>query len=169
MSKGILAQWRRGIVTRGLTAAALLAVPVAVAATIGFGTSLSGLTDGLDALASGPDGTEAANAEAPEIDAAIPATGTATGGGEGAAQPAPVPGAPGGVGGEGGTPVEGTTPAPQGQAPATNTSPGGAGGGNSPAVNPPDVSVPSTGGGVGGAVDGLLDGVNNTANGLLGN
>jgi len=169
MRKGLLAQWRRGIVARGLAATALLAVPVAVAAMIGFGTSLSGLTDGLDALASGPGPSQAADAEAPEIDSAISAvaTTTATGGDE-AAAPAPAPPAPGGVR-EGAPPVEGTTPAPQGQGPATNTSPGGGGGGNDPAINPPDVGVPNTDGGLGGAVNGLLDGANNTVDGLLGN
>ena len=37
-----------------LQGAVLLAVPVAVAAAIGFGTSLSGVAGGLSAVASGP-------------------------------------------------------------------------------------------------------------------
>ena len=49
MSKGLLAEWRREVVGRGLTAAACcLAVPVAVAAAIGFEGSLAGLGEGLD-------------------------------------------------------------------------------------------------------------------------
>ena len=55
MGKGLLASWRRRIVARGMAGAALLAVPVAVAAAIGFGTSLSGVAGGLSAVASGPE------------------------------------------------------------------------------------------------------------------
>ena len=44
----------RGILARGLAGACLLAVPVAVAAAIGFGNSFSGITDGLSAIANGP-------------------------------------------------------------------------------------------------------------------
>src|SRR6266480_702928 len=55
MGKGLLAWWRRRIVARGLAGAALVAVPVVVAALIGFGTSLSGVAGGLSSVASGPD------------------------------------------------------------------------------------------------------------------
>jgi hypothetical protein len=49
MGRGLLAWWRRRIVARGLAGVALLSVPVAVAALIGFGTSLSGVAGGLSA------------------------------------------------------------------------------------------------------------------------
>ena len=55
MGKGLLAWWRRRIVARGLAGAVLFAVPVAVAALIGFGTSLSGVAGGLSAVTSGPE------------------------------------------------------------------------------------------------------------------
>jgi hypothetical protein len=57
MRKGILAQWRRGILARGLVGACLLAVPVAVAAAIGFSNSFSGITGGLSAITEGPAST----------------------------------------------------------------------------------------------------------------
>jgi hypothetical protein len=56
MRKGMLAQWRRGILARGLAGAGLLAVPVVVAGAIGFGNSFSGITGGLSAVANGPGG-----------------------------------------------------------------------------------------------------------------
>ncbi len=58
MGNGMLAQWRRGMVARGLATAALLAIPVAVAAAIGFKGSLGGLYDGLAAVVSGPDSSQ---------------------------------------------------------------------------------------------------------------
>ena len=60
MGKGLLAWWRRRIVSRGLAGAALFAVPVAVAALIGFGTGLSSVAGGLTAVTSGPDAVPAA-------------------------------------------------------------------------------------------------------------
>ena len=54
MRKGMLAQWRRGILARGLAGAGLLAVPVVAAGAIGFGNSFSGITGGLSAVANGP-------------------------------------------------------------------------------------------------------------------
>ena len=59
MGKGLLAWWRRSIVSRGLAGAALFAVPVAVAALIGFGTGLSSVAGGLTAVTSGPDAVPA--------------------------------------------------------------------------------------------------------------
>ena len=46
MSKGLLAHWRRGIVGRGAAAAALLAIPVAVAGVIGFSGGFGSVTGG---------------------------------------------------------------------------------------------------------------------------
>lgn len=165
MRKGLLAQWRRGIATRGLAAAAMLAVPVAVAATIGFGSSLSGVTDGLSALASGPDATEGDDAEPPKLDSAISALGTATSSGGGAGGGAtPAPGADGG-GGDAGR-VEGSAPAPQeGSAPSSDSGSGGGAG----AIDSPEVNVPNADDGVGNTVGGLLDGVGDTVDGVLGN
>ncbi len=42
------------MVARGLAGAVLLAVPVAVAGAIGFGTGFSGVAGGLSAITSGP-------------------------------------------------------------------------------------------------------------------
>jgi hypothetical protein len=55
MGKGLLAWWRRRIVARGLAGAALFAVPVAVAALIGFGTGFSGVAGGLSSVTNGPE------------------------------------------------------------------------------------------------------------------
>ena len=54
MGNGLLAWWRRRIASRGLVGAALCAVPIAVAALIGFETGLSGIASGLAAIG-GPD------------------------------------------------------------------------------------------------------------------
>ena len=62
MRKGMLAQWRRGILARGLAGAGLLAVPVVVAGAIGFGNSFSGITGGLSAVANGPGSTSTSTA-----------------------------------------------------------------------------------------------------------
>ena len=64
MGKGLLAQWRRGVAGRGLAGAALLAIPVAVAATLGFSVGFSGLNDSLSAI-SGPSAGAAANGAGP--------------------------------------------------------------------------------------------------------
>ena len=77
MGDGMLSQWRRGIVARGLAAAALLAVPVGVAAAIGFNGSLGGLYDGLDAVVSGPEGSPSDQATAATADLDRPAGGAA--------------------------------------------------------------------------------------------
>src|SRR5512133_4177778 len=59
MGTGLLSWWRRRVAARGLAGAALFAVPVAVAAAIGFGTSLSGVAGGLSAVTSGPNAVPA--------------------------------------------------------------------------------------------------------------
>lgn len=54
MGNGLLPWWRRRLASRGFAGAALCAIPVAVAALIGFGTSFSGIASGLSAFTSGP-------------------------------------------------------------------------------------------------------------------
>ena len=152
MRKGLLAQWRGRIVGRGMAAAALLAVPVAVAAVIGFSDGLGGVVRGFDAI----DGPEpaAAGAEAGPgggLDAALVALvgdddGGPGGGGGGDAPDAP--GNPGAPGGPGGSPATGAGP--------TLELPG------SPGVQLP-AEDPS------GSVDSLVEDVNRTVDGLLGN
>jgi hypothetical protein len=163
MPKGLLAQWRRGIVARGLAAAVLLAVPVGVAATIGFGTSLSGLSEGLGALASGPARSQAEpDTDRDAIDSAISALASATTGGSGGGQAgAPGPGVPVGGGGDGGAPSGGSTP--DDAAPAPEAS-GGTSGTEEP-VTVPEVDVPNSGTD---PIGGLLDGLGGAIDGLLG-
>src|ERR1051325_5624982 len=60
MGKGLLAWWRRRIVARGLAGAALFAVPVAVAALIGFGGGFAGVAGGLTSVTNGPAAVPAA-------------------------------------------------------------------------------------------------------------
>ena len=59
MGKGLLAWWRRRIVARGLAGAALFAVPVAVAALIGFGSGFAGVAGGLSSVTNGPEAVPA--------------------------------------------------------------------------------------------------------------
>jgi hypothetical protein len=73
MGKGLLAWWHRRIVSRGLAGAALFAVPVAVAALIGFGTNLSGVAGGLTAFTSGPDAVPAAAQTPSKLNRAVAA------------------------------------------------------------------------------------------------
>ena len=159
MSKGLLAEWRRGIVARGLAASLLLAVPVAVAAAIGFEGSLAGLSQGLTALASGPDDSQGTPQTGPDtIDAAITAI-------AGSADPTtPAGGTPGGGGN--GDDGGGGPPGPEPAAPVGNApggSGGGSGGGNTTAIDPPDVGVPNSN-----PVADLIDGVGESVGGLLG-
>jgi hypothetical protein len=71
MGKGLLAQWRRGIATRGLFGAGLFAVPVAVAAAIGFGTGLSGVAGGLSSFAEGPATTTTSDTSPLKLNRAV--------------------------------------------------------------------------------------------------
>ena len=180
MGKGLLAWWHRRIVSRGLAGAALFAVPVAVAALIGFGTSLSGVAGGLTAFTSGPDaGSAAAQARSSKLNRAVVAlannpTRSAAGNSEGGG---------GSNGSSGGTGNDVSVD------PGTGGSGGGGSGTNSsvevaPTNTPsssPGVSIPDAGGvtettttttnntvnQVGGAVNNLLGGVGQTLNGLL--
>jgi hypothetical protein len=173
VGKGLLAQWRRGIFARGLAGAAMLAVPVAVAAMIGFGTSLSGVSEGLGALATGPPAAQTAERDRvarPPIDGAISAVATSTGdGGRSAAAPAPASPRGGDDGGTGtGGEPESPGAAPTVPIPGAGTGIGGGGGAQGPTEQPlpqVDVTTPNPGGG---GLQGLLDDVGNAVDQLLG-
>jgi fibronectin-binding autotransporter adhesin len=172
MRKGMLAQWRRGLLARGLAGAALLAVPVAVAAAIGFGNSFSGLAGGLSALASGPDNPAPppAGARPSGLSRALVALagepaagggGSGTGGGGSETESGGGGGLDGSNGGSGGSTTDGTS----------GSTTGGA-------TDVPGVDVPITGdgggagdptGGAGGSADGIISGVTDAVGGLVGN
>src|SRR3954454_10938200 len=174
MGKGLLAWWRRRIVARGLAGAALFAVPVAVAALIGFGTGFSGVTGGLSSFTNGPDAVPAAAPTGPQkLNRAVVALASKQTGSGGATT----------TGGGGPSDVESTGSGTDSGSGSDGGS-GGSGGGSEttqvPSVgtpSPPQVSLPGSGSGgaVGGATDSLngtvnnvLGGVNKTVNGLLG-
>jgi hypothetical protein len=155
MGKGLLPWWRRRIAARGLAGAALFAVPVAVAAAIGFGTSISGLAGGLSAVTSGPGAVPASAQTSPsKLNLALVAQANRQIGSNGSASSRG-----GGVRGGGGGST-GTTGAGSGSE--------GSGSGSSPVIDtstsPPQINLPHTGG----ATDGVTNGVNNTVNNLLG-
>jgi hypothetical protein len=169
MRNGLLAEWRRRIVTRGLAGAALFAVPVAVAAAIGFGSSLSGVAGGLSSIANGPDQTsnpgqagQARLTRAVVALAATPAGGGATGGGGGS----------NGGGSQGGNGIGGSPGSGVGSSPSDGGS-GGGDSGSSGSPNVPSVDIPPAptqdpvGSGTG-AVNNIVNGVNTTVGGLLG-
>ena len=89
MGNGLIASWRRRIVARGIAGAVLLAVPVAVAAAIGFGMSFSRVAGGLSAVTSGPSVVPASSpTRTNDLNLAVPAlasssssTGSASDGG----------------------------------------------------------------------------------------
>jgi hypothetical protein len=149
MSNGLLAQWNRRIAGRGLVGAALLAVPVAVAAALSFSGGFSGLPGGLSALASGPDTGASASPGAQSLNSVLVAfsgtPGPATGGGTSGAGSPGGDGGAGEVGGNGGSSGGGTG--------GTGDIGGGAGG---TIPNPPAVNLPADDpGGVGSLVDGV--------------
>jgi hypothetical protein len=171
MGKGLLAWWRRRILARGVAGAALFAIPVAVAAAIGFGTSLSGVVGGLSAVTNGPDAVPASAQTSTNLNHAVvalaskpggtrsssPSTGsggsnrTGSLGGSGL-------GSTGGGAGSGGSGGSGSPPLTLGGSGGpTVTLPGGSG---------TDPTSPS--GTVNDTVNNLLGGANNTVNGLLG-
>jgi hypothetical protein len=158
MGKGLLPWWRRRIAARGLAGAALFAVPVAVAAAIGFGTSISGLAGGLSAVTSGPGAVPASAQTSPsKLNPALVARANRQIGSNGSASSRGGSGVRGGGGGSTGTTGTG---AGSGSA--------GSGSGSSPVIDtstsPPQINLPRTGG----ATDGVTNGVNNTANNPLG-
>jgi hypothetical protein len=170
MGKGLLAWWRRRIVARGVAGAVLLAVPVAVAALIGFGTSLSGVAGGLSSVTSGPDASAVSAPKRPSsLSQAVVSVaskqspaGTSSGAANG-----------GGSGGTPGTSIGTGT----GSGSGSGASGGSSGSPSTPTINTPSApNVPLPGAGsssgtsdqVNGTVNNLLGGVNNTVNGLLG-
>ena len=170
MGNGLLAQWQRRVVARGLVGAVFLAIPVAVAAAIGFGGSLSGVAGGLSAIAEGPSTTTTATQLAPyKLNRAVKALAahdTTTTAALGSSAEAPV-GSGVGAGGGSTTGVGGS-----------GDGSGGAGGGSdSPtAASPTPTDIPLPGGGstndtasqVNNGVSNLITGVQDTVNGLLG-
>jgi hypothetical protein len=169
MGKGLLAWWRRRIVARGLAGAALFAVPVAVAALIGFGTGFSGVAGGLSSVTNGPDAVPAAAQTGPsKLNRAVVSLASR--------QTSTNSSTPTGNGGGG------TTDGSTGTSTGTGGGSGGSNSGSSTSQVPtidtpsaPNLSLPGSGGATGGAtdavdgaVDNVLGGVNNTLNGLLG-
>jgi hypothetical protein len=160
MGKGLLPWWRRRIAARGLAGAALLAVPVAVAAAIGFGTSISGLAGGLSAVTSGPGAVPASAQTSPsKLNLALVAQANRQIGSNGSASSRGGSGVRGGGGGSTGTTGTGT---------GAGSGSEGSGSGSSPVIDtstsPPQINLPGTGG----ATDGVTTGANNTVNNLLG-
>jgi hypothetical protein len=171
MGKGLLAWWRRRIVARGLAGAALFAVPVVVAALIGFGGGFAGVAGGLSSVTNGPDAVPASAQTGPnKLNRALVALASKQTAGRGSS---------GAVNNGGGS---------SGGSTGSDTSGGGSTGsgtGSSSTQVPtidtpsaPDVNLPS-GGSTSDTVNGASDavnntvttvigGVNNTLNGLLG-
>jgi hypothetical protein len=179
MGKGLLAWWRRRIVARGLAGAALFAVPVAVAALIGFGSGFAGVAGGLSSVTNGPDAVPTAAQTGPNrLNRAVVALASRQTGSNGSN--ATVRGGDRDSGSIDGSSGTGTTSENSG----TTESGNGSSGTQAPPVttpNAPSVSLPGTGGGggsssavggandvVNGTVNQVLGGVNNTLNGLLG-
>ena len=159
----MISQWRRGIAARGVIAAALFALPVAVAVVIGFG----GLGVGLSSLAAGPheqpDVGSASRVDAGTVDRVSVQVASAT-----APGPGSVGGSESGPGSQspevpsGGLPSPGGSPTSPGGSP---TSPnGGAGGGTGGGGGGTTIGAPVTDPGG----DSLLDGINSMFGGLLG-
>jgi hypothetical protein len=159
MGKGLLAWWRRRIVARGLAGAALFAVPVGVAALIGFGGGFAGVSSGLSSVTNGPDAVPAAAQTGPaKLNRAVVALASRQTGPSGSA-----PASNGGGGSGGGS--TGTDTA------GSNGSSNGSSGTQVPNINTPttpNVSLPDTSGGTSGAVGGATNAVNDTANNVLG-
>ncbi|HMA26921.1 MAG TPA: hypothetical protein VKO62_04745 [Solirubrobacterales bacterium] len=145
---------------------ALLAVPIVVAALIGFGTSLSGVVGGLSSLTSGPDAVPPSARTAPR--SLTHAVATLASKQNGSGGPAPADNRVGG---------SNTTTLYTGTGGGSAGSAGGTTGTSTPTISTPSapsVSLPA-GGSTGGATDTVNDTVNNvvggvgdTVNGLLG-
>jgi hypothetical protein len=172
MGKGLLAWWRRRILARGVAGAALFAIPVAVAAAIGFGTSLSGVAGGLSAVTSGPDAVPASAQTSTNLNNAVVALAgkpsgsvrpssdstTGSGGSNGSVGGSNLGTTGGGSStGSGGSGNPVSSPVTLGGGGAHVTLPGGSG---------TDPNSPS--GTVNGTVNNVLGGVNETITGLLG-
>jgi hypothetical protein len=175
MGNGLVAWWRRRIASRGLVGAAVCVVPVAVIGLIGFGFTggFGGIVNGLAAVGSGPEetdaipasaqagsdrgGTDAASDPASDLSRQIVAPGGgSTPGGSGTLGGGNSPAGGGGTGGGSGGSADGsgsaTTPTGSGGGGSTGTGTGGGSGGG--------------GSGGGGAVDNTVNNVNDTVSGV---
>jgi hypothetical protein len=143
-----------------LAGAVLFAVPVAVAAAIGFGTSISGVAGGLSAVTSGPDAVPAAQTGPGKLNNAVAALASRQAGSSG---PASGGGADRGAGGGGSN----GTGSGSGSGGSGSTGSGGDSGGSSSSVintpATPGINLPG-----GGSTSDVTNGVNETANNLLG-
>lgn len=141
MGKGLLAWWRRRIVARGLAGAALFAIPVAVAALIGFGSGFAGVAGGLSSVTNGPDSVPASAQTGPtRLNRAVVALASRQAGSNGSAA------GQGNSGGGSNGRSTGTT-SPNG-ASGTSESSGGSSGTQAPTIDTPtvpDVSLPGSG------------------------
>src|SRR5918995_4627138 len=135
MGKGLLAQWRRGIAARGLLGAALFAVPVAVAALIGFGTSLSGVAGGLSSFAEGPSTTTTSDTSPAKLNRAVVAIASRS---ESASAPAGGGEAPSTTGGGGAGSIPGDGPTTGGGTTGGSGGSTGSTGGGTPTISAPD-------------------------------
>jgi hypothetical protein len=162
MGKGLLAWWRRRIVARGLAGAALFAVPVAVAALIGFGGGFSGVSSGLSSFTNGPDAVPAAARTGPnKLNRAVVALASRHIGSNGSA-----PTRNGSAGGS----TQTDTGAGDGS--SSGTSESGSSATQVPTVNvptSPDLGLPGSGGGGAGGVSGAVNGATNVVNGTVNN
>ena len=192
MGNGLVAWWRRRIASRGLVGAAVCVVPVAVIGLIGFGFTggFGGIVNGLAAVGSGPEetdaipasaqagsdrgGTDAASDPASDLSRQIVALGGgSTPGGSGTGNsPAGGGGTGGGSGGSADGSGSATTLTGSGGGGSTGTGPGGGsgggGGGGGGTVDNTVNNVNDTVSGVTDTVNDTVDNVTNTVNGLLG-
>ena len=153
MSNDLLAQWHRRLAGRGAAATALLIVPIAMAAVIGFNGGLGGVTGGFFSALDGPEPQAAGATTPPGLPGAARAASTAAAGtgddGGG--------GATGGGGAGDGSPS--APGAPSGPNPPTGRGVGIPGGEGVPVP----VDDPS------GTAESIVSGVNRTLDGLTGN
>ena len=157
MGNGLLAHWRFGFARRGLMGALLLAVPVAMAAALGFSGGFGAVPE-LPTFASGPV-TEASGPSraSSRLDDILTTPAPASGAGSEASQP--------GVaevrGSEGGTDDGGPSGA---EAPSADSPSGSQGDSLAPAPQTPSLPTQDPAG----TVESLVDDVEQTAGGLLG-
>lgn len=134
MQTGLLMQWRRSVARRGVAAAALLALPVGVAAAIGIGGGLGGLGAGFNTFPQGESeqaGSQARN----DLTNALVALASANGLGPGGPARGTGPGTePGGT-------TDGQVDLGSGTGPATPTGPTPPAGPSPAAEPPPQVPV----------------------------
>lgn len=167
MHQGLIAQWHRGVAAQGVAGAALLSIPVLVAATIGVGGGIGG---GLSSLATGP--SDIAIGDAPtqtkgidRLTTTLPSL-TRESSRSDAARSRDRGSRPGDLspGGGAGTPVSEGGPA--GGDTGGGGSGGGAGGGNAPTGNPPADEPPPPPGDTTGIGVGVDNGVSQILQGL---